>query len=202
MSLMLERPTTDGTAPREFEALCAALDELNVPDGYKAEVIRGNIVMSPWSRAYYLTVMDLVCDRLRPHLPDGHRISSSPALYTFPDVERAYGPDIHVAHERTRRSTSHLLDGEGLSLVGELTSTSTRDTDWTDKAEHYSKAGVPVYLLLDMQEESATVLWSPSAKGYAAHFTVPFGDKLHIPAPFDCILDTTGFEAPADREID
>lgn len=199
MTVMLERPTIDGTYPHHFEELCEALDELNVPDGFKAEIIRGNIVMSPWSKAYYLDVMDLVCDQLRPVLPDGHRISVGPALYVFPGVERAYGPDIHAAHQQTRRSTSPRLDGEGLSFVAELTSPSTRDDDLTDKVESYGKAGVPVYLLLDMQEEQATVFWTPTAKGYDSHLTVPFGEKIRIPAPFDCNLDTSGFQAPSKR---
>ncbi len=91
MSVMLERPTISGTDPRHFEELCKALEELSVPVGFKAEIIRGNIVVSPWSKAYYLDVMDLVCDQLRPHLPQEHRISSAPALYVFPGLERAYG---------------------------------------------------------------------------------------------------------------
>ncbi|MEU0088412.1 hypothetical protein [Streptomyces sp. NPDC006274] len=136
MTVMPERPTTDGTGPRRFEELCEALDELNAPDGFNAEIIRGNIVVSPWSKAYYLDVMDPVCDQLRPCLPEGHRISSAPALYVFPGVERAYGPDVHV-------------------------------------------------------------YWAPTTKGYASHLTVPFGEKIHIPAPFDCHFDTTGFQAPA-----
>ncbi|WP_406169132.1 Uma2 family endonuclease [Streptomyces sp. NBC_00996] len=202
MSLMLERPTISGTDPHRFEGLLDALDELNVPDGYTAEIIRGNIVVSPWSKAYYADVMDLVCDQLRPHLPEDHRISWGPLLYVFPGGERAYGPDIHAAHRRTRRTTSNRLDGEGLSFVAELTSPSTRDDDLTDKVETYGKAGVPVYLLLDMQEEQATVFWAASTKGYEAHFTVPFGEKLQIPAPFDCPLDTAGFQAPAEDDED
>ncbi|NKI42536.1 Uma2 family endonuclease [Streptomyces physcomitrii] len=198
MSLMLERPTTDGTAPSGFEALCAALDELDVPDGFKAEVIRGNIVMSPWSKGFYARVMDLVCDRLRDHLPVRHVISAMPFLYVFPSVERAFGPDIHVADARSRETTGTRLDGEALSLVAELSSPSTREDDLTDKVESYGRAGVPVYLLLDMQEQSAIVHWTPTAKGYASHLAVPFGEKLWIPAPFDCALDTSGFEPPVE----
>ncbi|MHA5054198.1 Uma2 family endonuclease [Streptomyces sp. SD15] len=196
MSLMLERPTTSGTDPHSFEALLDALDELRMPAGYKAEIIRGNIVVSPSSKAYHLDVMDLVCDQLRPHLPEGHRIGSSPALYVFPGVERAYGPDIHSAHRQTRRTTTNLLDGEGLSFVAELTSSPTREDDLPDKVDTYGKAGVPLYLILDMQEEEATVLWGPSPKGYEGSFTKPFGEELHIPAPFDCTLDTSGFHPP------
>ncbi|MEV7980738.1 hypothetical protein [Streptomyces sp. NPDC086519] len=47
-----------------------------------------------------------------------------------------------------------------------------------------------------MQEEQATVCWTPSAEGYESHCTMPFGEKLPVPAPFDCTLDTTGFRAP------
>ncbi|MFJ2212850.1 Uma2 family endonuclease [Streptomyces sp. NPDC101062] len=202
MTVMLERQTIDSGDPGRFEELCQALDELNVPDGFEAEIIRGNIVVSPWSKAYYLDVMDLICDQLRPHLPEGHRISSAPALYVFPGVERAYGPDIHAADRRTRRTESRRLDGEGLSFVAELTSASTRDVDLADKVERYGMAGVPVYLLLDMQEDSATVFWSPTSRGYASHLTVPFGKAIHLPAPFDCDLDTTGFNAPFTDDED
>ncbi|GGK97822.1 Uma2 family endonuclease [Streptomyces flaveus] len=198
MTVMLERPTISGTEPPSFEGMLDALDELHVPDGYKAEIIKGNIVLSPWSKAYYADVMDLVCDQLRPHLPEEHRISWGPLLYVFPGAERAYGPDIHAVHQRARRTTSNRLDGDALSFVAELTSPSTRDDDLTDKVETYGKAGVPVYLILDMQEEQATVLWTPSAKGYESHLTVPFGKKLHIPEPFDCTLDTAGFQAPQE----
>ncbi|WP_078914030.1 Uma2 family endonuclease [Streptomyces sp. NRRL S-37] len=193
---MAERPTINGTEPNSFEGLLRTLDELDVPDGYKAEIIRGNIVVSPWSKAFYLDVMELVCEQLRPYLPEEHRISYGPFLYVFPGVERAYGPDIHVAHRGVSRSTSNHLDGEALSFVAELTSSSTRNDDLTDKVETYGKAGVPIYLLLDMQEEQATVFSMPSAKGYEARCSKPFGEKLPIPAPFGCVLDTTEFKAP------
>ncbi|MFF4751595.1 Uma2 family endonuclease [Streptomyces sp. NPDC002514] len=203
MTLMAERPVIDDVEPRGgFEELLDLLDQLNVPDGYKAEIVRGNIVVSPWSKGYYEDLVQLVCDQLRPHLPEGHRISSSPYLYVFPGAERAYGPDIHVAHRRTFRTASNRLDGEGLSFVAELTSTSTRDADLTEKAEAYGKAGVPVYLILDMQEERATVFWAPFAKGYESNCSMPFGEKLPIPAPFDCVLDTSGFQAPDDDPED
>ncbi|WP_320777336.1 Uma2 family endonuclease [Streptomyces sp. CRN 30] len=200
MTLMMDRPVIAGTQSRGFEDLLDVLDELNVPDGFKAEIIRGNIVVSPWSKAYYLDVMDLVCDQLRPYLPDEHRVTASPALYVFPGIERAYGPDIHVAHRQARRHTGHRLDGEGLSFVAELTSPSTRDNDLTDKAETYGKAGVPVYLILGMQLEQATVMWGSCAKGYQGRVTKPFGEKIDIPGPFDCMLDTEGFQAPREPE--
>ncbi|MFI1360341.1 Uma2 family endonuclease [Streptomyces sp. NPDC020898] len=200
MTLMTERPITiSGTEPPSFEGLLDALDELYVPDGYKAEIIKGNIVVSPWSKGYYSRVMKSVRRQLEEFLPEGHLIDSSPLLFVFPGVERAYGPDIYAAHERTLETDSNRLDGEGLSFVAELTSVSTRLDDLTDKVETYGKAGVPVYLVLDMQEERAIVFCDPYDKGYQATHTKPFGEKLYIPDPFGCELDTTGFQAPPDK---
>ncbi|MCH5674921.1 Uma2 family endonuclease [Streptomyces gilvus] len=195
MTLMTERPTTNGSEPHSFEDLLDTLDQLDVP-GYRAEIIKGSIVLS---KGYYRRVMRMVCSQLEPHLPEGESIGSEPFLFVFPGDERAYGPDIHVAPEQVFETTSNRLDGEALSFAAELTSTSTRDDDLTDKVMVYGRAGVPVYLLLDMQEEQATVLWTPSARGYEAHCTKPFGEKLTIPAPFDCVLDTAGFQAPATK---
>ncbi|MFF4402526.1 hypothetical protein [Streptomyces sp. NPDC001480] len=42
MTLTTERPTVSGTGSDSFEAMLDLLDELNVPDGYKAEIIKGH----------------------------------------------------------------------------------------------------------------------------------------------------------------
>ncbi|KUO08065.1 Uma2 family endonuclease [Streptomyces sp. DSM 15324] len=203
MTLMAERPVISGTTPRsDFEGQLDLLDELNVPDGYKAEIVRGNIVVSPWSKGYYEDLIELVCDQLRPRLPEGHRISTTPYLFVFPGAERAYGPDIHAGHRGAYRTTSNRLDGEGLSFVAELTSVSTRDADLTEKVEVYGKAGVQVYLVLDMQKQQATVYWTPTARGYRSSCSMPIGEKLPIPAPFDCILDSSGIQLPEEGPDD
>lgn len=195
---MAERRVIDGTEPHsDFEELLGVLDELHVPDGHKAEIIRGSIVASPWPKGYCNRVMRLVCKRLEPYLSEGHQIDYGPFLFVFPGEASAFGPDIHAAHEQVFETESNHLDSEGLVFAAELTSPSTRRRDVTEKPEVYARAGVPVYLLLDMAEEQATVFWSPSVKGYESHCTMPFGGKLPMPAPFDCHLDTAGFAAPA-----
>ncbi|GAA2518220.1 Uma2 family endonuclease [Streptomyces longisporus] len=196
MTMMTERLAISGIEPESFEELLDVLDELNLRDGFKAEIYRGKIVVSPWSKGYYHRVMEQVCDQLRPGLPLDHRLSIGPFLYVFPGDESAYGPDIHAAHQQAFETVSNHLDGEALVFVAELTSRATRTDDLTDKVAVYGRAGVPIYLLLDMQEQQSTVYWAPSASGYEAHCTQPFGEALHIPKPFDCTLDTTGFRVP------
>ncbi|WP_308216406.1 hypothetical protein [Streptomyces ortus] len=52
---------------------------------------------------------------------------------------------------------------------------------------------MPVYLVLDMQVQEITAFWDPSPKGYRSRHTVPFGESLRVPPPFDFELDTSGF---------
>ncbi|MEE1941517.1 hypothetical protein V1L54_19245 [Streptomyces sp. TRM 70361] len=64
----------------------------------------------------------------------------------------------------------------------------------------YGRCGVPVYLLLDMREQTATVFWRPSERGHNARLTTPFGEPLRIPEPFGCDLDTSGFKTSAEGD--
>ncbi|MGW8377006.1 Uma2 family endonuclease [Streptomyces sp. ODS28] len=182
-------------APARFQALCRTLLAMDVPDGYRAEIIGGNIVASPRSKGYHLPVMRSLRTQLEPHAPEGHIADSAPYLFTFPEAERGYGPDVYVAAESAFLTGKRYVDGEALSLVAELTSASTRDADWDDKTPVYGRSGVPVYLLLDMQEETTTLFWHPSPRGYLSRLSLPFGEKLHVPEPFDCPLVTSGFAA-------
>ncbi|MGX8906001.1 Uma2 family endonuclease [Streptomyces netropsis] len=116
-------------------------------------------------------------EKIDAGLPDGYRTEIIRGRVALTDID-----SIH-------------LPGEALSLVGEFTSRSTADFDRRDKVEVYGRAGVPVYVLVDMLETTVTVYSSPSDQGYRSHTQVKFGDKVQIPAPFDCELDTADWQA-------
>ncbi|MEU4212644.1 Uma2 family endonuclease [Streptomyces sp. NPDC026206] len=205
MAVMVETPREafqpiSGDEPKtEFEQLCRDLEEANehLPLGYRAEIIGGKIVMSPWSKAGYNRILDSLQDQLTAHVPKGHRARTTPNLYVFPQQERGYGPDLHVSdHGALEDLGTILLPGSTLSLVAEQTSTSTRSNDLTDKVNAYGKGEVPVYVLIDMQKGMVTVYHDPTPdEGYRAHTQVKFGDRVHIPAPFGFELNTEGWKA-------
>ncbi|MGW8849840.1 Uma2 family endonuclease [Streptomyces xiamenensis] len=196
MTTVIERPTPmQPPAPSLFDVLCQTLEEMEVPEGYRAEITGGKIIMSPWSQGYYLDIVDSLVEQLRPHLPEGHRVSLAPCLYVFPGMSRTFGPVLHVADAEATRIRSSRLPGHALSLVAELSSASTADVDRYDKVECYGVAGIPVYLLVDMQKGSLTVYTAPSPQGYQQQNTVLFGPTVTLPEPFDCPLDTSGWKA-------
>ncbi|MFD0306489.1 Uma2 family endonuclease [Streptomyces sp. NPDC127119] len=190
---MTERTTgIDASATGAFEDMLRIVEELDTPDGYKAELIRGKIIVSPWSKLRYKKVMKSLRLQLQPHAPEGHDVDVAPFLFTFPGSERGFGPDLHVADEAAFDEAGRHADGAALSLAAELTSDSTKDADWLDKLDTYGRV-VPVYLVLDMQVQEVTAFWDPSPKGYRSRHTVPFGESLQVPPPFDFELDTAGF---------
>jgi Uma2 family endonuclease len=181
--------------PLPFPRLLDILEDLDqrIPEGFKVEIVGGGIFMSPWSRGSYMPIMNELVKQLSGHAPEGHMTAGFPCLFVFSEVQRAFGPDIYVADADAVNVPSIRLPGEALSLAAELTSTSTRGNDWGDKLEAYGRAGVPVYLLVDMQKETVSVFSAPSGHGYQSSSTVEFGQKIHIPEPFDFTLDTSSF---------
>lgn len=202
MTTMIERPAAiDASGSGAFEDMLRTVEELDTPDGYKAELIRGKIVVSPWSKLRYLRPMRRLRSQVEAHAPEGHVTETSPFLFTFPSSERGFGPDLFVADESAFDADGRHADGAALSLVAELTSDSTKDVDWLDKLDTYGRV-VPVYLLLDMRVQEISAFWDPSPRGYRSRTNVPFGRPLRVPAPFDFDLDTSGFAVPAEDAED
>lgn len=198
VTTVLERPVTaDHFAPGEFEDLLQIALDLDTPDGFKAEIIEGAIVVSPFQSPYYRRPMKRLREDLEAHCPAGHEADTSPFLFAFPKATRAYAPDLYVADVESFEQLRGPVNGAALSLVAEFTSPSTRAADVKDKLAVYGRH-VPVYLLLDMQDEEATVFWEVSPNGYRAHRSVSFGQSLAIPEPFGFDLDTSGFGRPEE----
>ncbi|MEU3350076.1 Uma2 family endonuclease [Streptomyces sp. NPDC037389] len=202
MAVMVETPLPQTISPARdpygFEELCHVLEivDQNLPDGFRSEIIRGRIVVSPWSKAKYRSILVSLTRQLGPHVPEGHIADRCPLLFRFQGHSRSYGPDVHVSDEELTKDVDSIhTPGESLSLVGELTSASTADFDRRDKVEIYGKAGVPVYVLVDILNSAVSVYSSPSEGGYGRCTEVKFGDKVHIPAPFDFELDTSNWKA-------
>ncbi|MEU7135331.1 Uma2 family endonuclease [Streptomyces sp. NPDC046261] len=181
----------------DFIELCRILEQVDasLPDGYRTEILGGKIVVTPWSKAGYTLILDDLADQLRPHVPEGHRTGCRPYLYRLDGQSRAYGPDLHIADTEAVHVDSIFLPGRALSLVGELACALTADVDRGEKTETYGKAGVPVYVLVDTVKDTVTVHSDPSDHGYRTSTQIKFGETVHIPAPFDCKLDTAGWKA-------
>lgn len=171
------------------EDILDAFEELGVPEGYRAELIEGEIVVSPPGDGEH---DDIVID-----IGEQIRANASVRLFTRGNKGLAVGkdrliPDGTVAPPYHFRPHGSWAPVEGVEMVIEVTS-GRGARDRQQKRQAYAKADIPLYLLIDRMAREA-VLFSTSADGeYHAQLRQPFGKGLDLPAPFSFTLDTAEF---------
>ncbi|MFJ6747751.1 Uma2 family endonuclease [Streptomyces sp. NPDC091266] len=183
-------PTQDNTLLDGFLAL-------ETPTGFRAELIEGEIVVTPppdGDHEDYLSTVNRQV--LRESATDmewsGHKglvLSSTGGLPTDHVV-----PDATIAPRTLRlfRGAPPWMPSDGVAMVVEVTSSRPRK-DRVAKRHGYARAGIPLYLLIDREKSALTLFSDPTAEDYVANITVPFGKSVPLPAPFSFDLETTDF---------
>lgn len=170
---------------------------LDTPEGFRAELIDGEIVVTPrpdgnhehcTSRiiaqvfASSATLMDVA----------GHKGLIVPASTGQSHVI----PDLTFARRELNlfRGAPSWMPPASVAMVVEVTSSSP-DHDRTGKRHGYAAAKIPLYLLVDRQEGQVTLFSDPVRGDYTTKSRVPFGDSIKLPFPFSFTLETEDFAA-------
>lgn len=184
---------------RLWDALLETWRDLDVPEGWYAEIGDDRIRLSPSPPARDKRITAALRRALLTVLPDewevfealGVRLVCSeelrvPVLVVFPDaVVAAVSAEAHPSVDA----------GEAL-LVVEITSPPDVDAERERMRDAYAQAGIPTYLLVDRFDRhgpTSTVFTEPKNGAYQLARRVPFGDQLHLPEPFDLKIDTSAF---------
>ncbi|MGH3546437.1 MAG: Uma2 family endonuclease [Mycobacteriales bacterium] len=183
-----------------WDALLRAWQQLDLPDGWRAEIGEEGITMAPpppkpHNRIAAILHRALV-QRTTPEWDACETLGVS-----VPSIGSLYIPDLAVV------PVASLLAGEendpvpasDLSLVVEITSASNARRDRMTKRWGYAHAPVPLYLLIDRWDTggpAVTLFSQPEGGDYRRSERVPFGEPIIIPAPFDLRLETAEFPAP------
>ncbi|MGW0310133.1 Uma2 family endonuclease [Streptomyces flavidovirens] len=80
----------------------------------------------------------------------------------------------------------------GVLMAVEITShdADTNRRDRVDKPVGYAEAGIPVYLLIDRDNDTLTVYSDPKNGKYQQTRSYPYGADVELPAPVGFTLDT------------
>ncbi|WP_377274018.1 Uma2 family endonuclease [Peterkaempfera sp. SMS 1(5)a] len=171
--------------------------DLQTPEGFRAELIEGEIVVTPPPdgdhEKYISRVVRQVVRRSATDMDvSGHkglRVSAGPGH-----------PRNHVIPDATFAPLSLDLFGgaepwmppNGISMVVEVTSTRP-ERDRIAKRHCYARAGIPLYLLIDREESRVSLFSLPEGDEYTEVHLAPFGKPIDIPAPFSFALETADF---------
>ncbi|MEU4209698.1 Uma2 family endonuclease [Streptomyces sp. NPDC026206] len=183
--------------PTQEETLLDYFLALETPEGFRAELIEGEIVVSPAPDGdhedYLSTLVRQVLRRSRTDMDcSGNKGLKLPR---GGQCLKNYGiPDATFAPRELRlfRGAPTWMSCDGVSMVAEVTS-SKAHRDRVTKRHCYALAGIPLYLLVDRDEATVTLFSEPAGGDYAETHSVPYGKPLPLPEPFDFDLDTSDF---------
>lgn len=191
MTAMAHEPLT------QAEVLLEGFLALDTPEGFRAELIEGEIVVTPPPDGdhedYIGLIVDQVARRARTRMQfsgnKGLRLRSGggcPKNHAIPDG--TFAPlDL-----RLFRGAAPWMPCEGIALVVEVTSTKPQ-ADREAKRRCYARGGIPLYLLIDRDAGSVTLFSDPEDADYRQHLTIPYGKPLPLPEPFAFDLETGDF---------
>lgn len=101
-------------------------------------------------------------------------------------------PDGALAPRRHFVGQGVWAEPDGVLMTVEVTShdgdTDTRDR--REKRDGYAAAGIPVYLLIDRDEDAVTVFSAPEGGRYRSITSRPFGTVIKLPDPVGITLKT------------
>ncbi|TLS47313.1 Uma2 family endonuclease [Streptomyces montanus] len=191
MTAMAHEPLT------QEEVLLEGFLALDTPEGFRAELIEGDIVVTPppdgEHERYISRTVRQVIRRSRTDMDfsgnKGLKLRSGgacPKNHVIPDI--TFAPvelDLFGA-------ASSWMPCDGVAMVMEVTSTKP-ETDREAKRRCYARGGIPLYLLVDRVASSVTLFSDPDKDEYRQHCTLPLGKSLALPEPFAFDLDTTDF---------
>lgn len=194
-ALAHERPETMSEAQAESlnvsdpdEGLWQVWKAMELPEGYRAEIIEGAIEVSPTGRFAHAQVVNRFRDALAIFLKDSEYGAWNDTNVIH--ARRAWIPDMLVAP----RDAELVEEEDGLGIKASAVSTvvdvvspgkSNQDRDRIRKRREYARAGIPFYVLIDDYDgQGAVTLFTgprPEKADWEDIHRVPYGTEVTIP---------------------
>ncbi|MFW5417308.1 Uma2 family endonuclease [Nocardiopsis sp. CNT-189] len=182
-------------AERRGHRLFEALDGLDAPPGYRAEILGDEgIVLSPPPSGLHQHNVWRLDGLLHPHLPPRTRTEGRLEV-RMSGIGRSVIPDLFVAPVDVLATPEHWVPPEEVLLAAEVVSPGSGEHDRGRKPGIYPAAAIPLYLLVDPLRRAVTLYATPEGGEYRESEAVVFGKPLDVPEPFGFTLDTGAFRA-------
>ncbi|GAA1364048.1 Uma2 family endonuclease [Streptomyces beijiangensis] len=170
---------------------------LDTPEGFRAELIEGEIVVTPPPDGDHEDYIELIVSQVYRRSRTDMQFSGNKGLklpsggvcprnHLIPDG--TFAP----RERRLFRGAESWMPCEGVALAVEVTS-SKPERDREAKRRCYAQGSIPLYLLIDRDKTSLTLFSDPEKGDYRQSCTLPFGKPVALPEPFAFELETADF---------
>ncbi|WP_328428131.1 Uma2 family endonuclease [Streptomyces sp. NBC_00443] len=191
MTAMAHEPLT------QEEVLLEGFLALDTPEGFRAELIEGEIVVTPPPDGDHEDCIGLILEQVYLNSRTRMQFAGTKGLIlpgSGGGQKDRVIPDGTFAPRELRlyRGADSWMPCDGVTMVLEVTSTKPR-ADREAKRRCYARGGIPLYLLVDREASSITLFSDPEKDDYREHCTRPMGKPLSLPEPFGFELETADF---------
>ncbi|KIF78728.1 hypothetical protein QR77_11055 [Streptomyces sp. 150FB] len=184
MTAVDERLTTDATE---------VFEQLEAPEGFKVELLRGDIVMMAGPDRVHNAIVESVQDQI----PRARWRRLQTQDIAIPGEKSEPQPDLVVLERGAEDGPGRLIPAPAVTLLLEVVSKTSADRDYGEKRSIYAAGAVPAYLIIDPMAQHCVLLTEPTGTGEGADYRVERTTKFGEPAPLDLLgveLDTGDFE--------
>lgn len=177
-----DHPQDTAAATQEQQLLTEGLEKLGTPTGFRAELVGGEITVTPLPIGDHEHCVSVLVGQLARSSETVMDLSGRKGLDvpgTGDQLCSRAVPDATAAPAKLSlfRGAAGWMPCAGVALVAEVTADKP-DNDRHVKRHAYARGGIPLYLLVDRERDAVT------------H---PFSKEMPLPDPFSFDLDTSRF---------
>ncbi|MGW8450574.1 Uma2 family endonuclease [Streptomyces niveus] len=160
-----------------LDELFERLERMPVPEGYKVEIVEGNIFMSPQRDIHWNIIRRLV-RALEDRFGMDVNVLSDVRI-DFAD-NNGFAPDVAKLADDAKKDSRGRWRYQDIEWVAEVISKGTAFSDYGAKKGAYAKATVPAYLIADPYTGQCHLYTEPKDGEYHSHLTVDFGTDIDL----------------------
>ncbi|QCD56585.1 Uma2 family endonuclease [Streptomyces hawaiiensis] len=184
----------DSSGELTLDMMFEWVETMPVPEGYKVEIVGGNIFMAPQRDTHWDIILDIV-EQLRSKYP--RKRVKSDVRVDYPGHLNGFASDITLMAEGAAKSDKGLWRYQDVEFVAEVISRKTGANDYGPKKDAYAAAGVPVYLIVDPYTGRWHLHTKPKDGEYRGELSLDFGDEIDLTGTVVGLALETG-EFPRD----
>ncbi|MFE9450603.1 Uma2 family endonuclease [Streptomyces sp. NPDC006739] len=168
------------------------LERMPVPEGYRVEIVGGNVHMTPQRDTHWIIIRRIV-----RALEDKFGLdvkAFSDVRIDFPGHENGFCPDVALLKDSAKKDDTGRWRYQDVEFVAEVISQGTAANDYGPKRIAYAEAEVPLYVIADPYQGRCHVYTDPKDGDYADPVKVDFGTDVDLTGTVvDLVLNTENF---------
>ncbi|MBJ6639167.1 Uma2 family endonuclease [Streptomyces sp. DHE7-1] len=168
------------------------LERMPVPEGFRVEVVGGNVFMTPQRNAHWQIIRAFLW-ALDDRFGRDVKVFSDVRI-DFPGHENGFCPDVALLKDSAKPDDTGHWRHQDVEFVAEVVSQGTAANDYGPKRTAYATAEVPVYVIADPYQGRCLIHTDPKDGDYAEPVRVDFGTDFDLTGTVvDLVVKTDAF---------